>query len=159
MFWKKRRPPEDLQEEIAAHLAHEADDIRARRACADPEGVARRAFGNITALKEASYEHWHWMWLDHLILDLRLAVRQMKKRPGFSLTVILTLAVGIGANSAIFSVIQAEQYLLPDGVYRQRSFVQQRFQDPEIAEPQAHGLDATVCLGFQRLGCLPQQQP
>lgn len=107
MFGKKRRSPQDLREEIASHLAHEADDFRDRGGCADPEASARRAFGNITALEEASYERRHCVWLDHLVLDLRQAVRQLKKRPAFSLMVILTLALGIGANSAIFSVIRA----------------------------------------------------
>lgn len=107
MFGKNRRSPEDLREEIASHLAHEADDVRDRGRCADPESAARRAFGNITALEEASYEHGHWMWFDHLLLDLRQSVRQLKNRPGFSVMVIVTLALGIGANSAIFSVIRA----------------------------------------------------
>ncbi len=107
MFWKKRRSPEDLREEIASHLAHQADDIRDRGKCPDPQAAARRAFGNITALEEASYEHRHWMWLDHLRLDFRQAVRQLKKRPGFSVMVVLILALGVGANSAIFSVIRA----------------------------------------------------
>ncbi|HZQ51089.1 MAG TPA: ABC transporter permease [Bryobacteraceae bacterium] len=107
MFWKKRRSAEDLREEIASHLAHQVDELRDRGRCADPEAAARRAFGNITAFEEASYERRHWMWLDHLVLDLRQAVHQLKKRPGFSVMVVLTLALGIGANSAIFSVIRA----------------------------------------------------
>ncbi len=107
MFGKKRRSPEDLRAEIDSHLAHQADDIRDRGRCGDPEAAARRAFGNITVLEEASYERRRWMWLDHLRLDLQQAVRQLRKRPGFSAMVILTLALGIGANSAIFSVVRA----------------------------------------------------
>ncbi len=107
MFRKKRRCPEDLREEIASHLAHQADDLRDFGGCADPESAARRVFGNVTAVEEASYEHQHWMWFDHLKRDLRQSFRQSKRRPGFSAMVVLTLALGIGANSAIFSVIQA----------------------------------------------------
>lgn len=107
MFGKRRRSPEDFREEIASHLAHEADDMRDRTKCADPEAAARRAFGNITMLEETSYERRHWMWFDHLRIDLRQAARQVKKRPGFSVMVILILGLGIGANSAIFSVIRA----------------------------------------------------
>ena len=61
----------------------------------------------MTIILEARYEYERWMWFDHLTRDLRQAVRQMKNRPGFSAIVILTLALGIGANSAIFSVVQA----------------------------------------------------
>ncbi len=107
MFRKKRRSPEDFKQEIASHLAHEADAMRDRGKCADPDAAARRAFGNITALEETRYERRHWMWFDHLRIDFRLAVRQLHKRPGFSAMVILMLALGIGANSAIFSVIRA----------------------------------------------------
>lgn len=107
MFRKKKRSLEDFRAEIDSHLAHQAEQIRDTKRDADPEGAARRLFGNVTAVEEARYECEHWMWLDHLSRDLRLAARQMKNRPGFSLMVILTLALGIGANSAIFSIVQA----------------------------------------------------
>ncbi len=107
MFWRKKRSIEDLSEEIESHLAHEADQIRDTRSSADPEGAARRGFGNVTAAKEAWYEYMHWRFFDHLTRDLRQAVRQTRSRPGFSAVVILTLALGIGANSAIFSIVQA----------------------------------------------------
>jgi predicted permease len=107
MFRKKRRSPEDFKEEIASHLAHESDDLRDRGKCSDPEAAARRAFGNITAIEEKSYERRHWMWIDHLKMDLRQAFRQLRKRPGFSAMIILILGLGIGANSSIFSVIRA----------------------------------------------------
>src|SRR5579872_402004 len=107
MFWRKRRSFEDFQAEIEAHLALEADDIRDSQARADSEGAARRAFGNITAVQERWYEHSRWMFFDHLMRELRQGVRQIRQRPGFSLFVILTLAVGIGANSTIFSIVDA----------------------------------------------------
>ena len=107
MFGNKRRSPEDIKEEIASHLAHEADDRRDRGKCADPEAAARRAFGNIGLVEEKIYERQHWTWFDHLRMDLRQAVRQVRNRPGFSVVVILTLALGIGTNSAIFSVVRA----------------------------------------------------
>ncbi len=107
MFGKRRRSPEDFKQEIASHLAHEADDVRDTSRCTDPEAAARRAFGNITKLEETRYERRHWMWFDHLRIDCRQAVRQLKKRPGFSALLILILGLGIGANSAIFSVIRA----------------------------------------------------
>jgi hypothetical protein len=107
MLWRKKRSVEDFKEEIDSHLAHEADQIRDTGRCADPEAAARRAFGNVTGAQEACYEHRHWMFFDHLTRDLRQAVRQLKNRPGFCAVVILTLALGIGANSAIFSIVHA----------------------------------------------------
>jgi predicted permease len=107
MFGKKRRSREDFKEEIASHLAHLADDLRDRGRCSDPEQAARRTFGNVTKLEEKSYERLHRMWLDHLRADLRQAVRQLKKRPGYSAMIVLILALGIGVNSSIFGVIRA----------------------------------------------------
>jgi predicted permease len=108
MFWrKKKRSFEDFRAEIESLLALEADEIRDTKASADPDGAARKMFGNITAVQERWYEHGRWMFFDHLGRELRHGLRQIKRRPGFSLFVILTLAMGIGANSAIFSIVQA----------------------------------------------------
>ncbi len=132
MLWrkKKRRSLEDLKEEIESHLAHEADRLRDFGASPDPETAARRAFGNVASVQEAHYEHHHWMFFDHLKRDLRQAVRQAISRPAFSAVVILTLALGIGANSAIFGVIQA--VLLRPLPYRDPSRLAMLFSgDPE----------------------------
>lgn len=107
MFGRKRRSAEDFEREIASHLAHEADDLRSTGKCPDPQAAARRAFGNITALQETSYERSRWLWMDHVRLDLRHSVRQLTKKPGFSAMLILTLALGIGASSGVFSVLRA----------------------------------------------------
>ena len=107
MFWRKRRSLEDFQAEIESHLALEADEVRDTAPCADPDAAARRSFGNLTAAEESWSEHGRWMFLDHLGRELRHGLRQIKRRPGFCLFVILTLGMGIGANSAIFSVVRA----------------------------------------------------
>ena len=104
---RRKRPLEDFQAEIESHLALEADALCETNPASDSEAAARRAFGNIAAIQERWYEHGRLMFLDHLARDLRLGARQIRRRPGFSLFVILTLAVGIAANSAIFSVVDA----------------------------------------------------
>ncbi len=81
---------------------------RSLRRAATPEEAARearRAFGNITLARERSVEVWQWRWLENLWADLRFALHQLRKSPGYTLTAILTLAIGIGANAAIFTLI------------------------------------------------------
>jgi predicted permease len=107
MRWRKKRSFEDFQEEIESHLAIQADEIRDTEPCGDLDAAARRAFGNVTTTQERWYEHRYWMFFDYLSRDMRQALRQMKRRPGFCMVVILTLALGIGANSAIFSIVEA----------------------------------------------------
>jgi predicted permease len=107
MFWRKRRPLSDFEEEIQSHLAHEADELNSSNSVTDPETQARRSFGNPTALKEAFYEHGRWLLWDQFSRDLRHSLRLFWRRPAFTAVVVLTLAVGIGATLAIFSVINA----------------------------------------------------
>ncbi len=107
-FRRKKRSADDLAEEIKSHLALEADQVRDEKgANADVDGLARQAFGNVTSVQEAFYEHGRWLLGDQLSRDFRQAFRLMRSQPGFSAVVILTLAVGIGATTAIFSLINA----------------------------------------------------
>jgi predicted permease len=133
MFWRRRRPLSDFEAEIESHLAHEADQLRESNASPDPEADARRSFGNPTTVKEAFYEHGRWQLWDQFSRDLRHSLRLLWRRPAFTAVVVLTLAVGIGATLAIFSVIDA--VLLRPLPYRDPSRLAMLW-----AEDSAHGL-------------------
>ena len=108
MFRRPKRPQEDFNEEIRSHLELEGDDLKEEGIGAEEaRHAARRAFGNVAAVQERYYERTRWLWWDHLMQDAHYALRTLYQSPVFTVASIVTLALGIGATVAIFSVVRA----------------------------------------------------
>src|SRR5258708_18279114 len=127
MWTWHRRTGEDFREEIRANIALEMDRFLAEGM--DPEeakAAALRAFGSVTRAQERFHESRRVMWMDDLLRDVRYALRTLSRARGFTTVAVLTLALGIGVNTALFSVVR--QVLLKT-----------------LPVPHPHGLVQTQC--------------
>src|SRR6266496_358911 len=109
MWWKHRRRKEDeLREELQFHLSKEADERQADGLTEDQaRWAARRDLGNVTLLQEDTRTLWSWILLEQLAQDIRYGLRTMAANKTFSAMAILSLALGIGANTAVYSFMDS----------------------------------------------------
>ncbi len=101
---RRRRIYDDLSSEMQAHLEERIDDLVAQgMSHDDASAAARRAFGNVTRLTEEARDPWQWPMIESFLMDLRFALRQLRRSPAFTTIIVLTLAVGIASTTTVFS--------------------------------------------------------
>src|SRR5260370_5316418 len=107
-WWKRKEREQDLERELRAHMELEAEEKE--DSGLTPEQAryaAQRAFGKRNWVKEEVREMWGWSSMERFWQDLKYAARTMRRNRGFAITAVLSLALGVGANAAIFALIDA----------------------------------------------------
>jgi predicted permease len=108
-IFRRRSLYEELGEEVREHIEEKTEQLMRLEGLSRVEArqAALRAFGNPALVETRSREVWQWPRLESVLADLKLALRRLRKAPGFGITVLLTLAIGIGANTAVFTVVDS----------------------------------------------------
>ncbi|HEU5452201.1 MAG TPA: ABC transporter permease, partial [Terriglobales bacterium] len=128
-LFRRRGLDRDLDDEMAFHLAMREQRLR-DDGIVHARATARRNFGNVAIITEETRMAWTFRWLEHLAQDVRYALRSLRKSPALAAVVVLSLALGIGANTAIFSLIDSLMLrMLPVEKPRELLQVQRRSGD------------------------------
>ena len=107
-FWRRKKFESDMDVELGFHIDAYVDDlVRSGIDRSEAERRARLEFGALEATKDECRQAWGLQWMDELRADLRLTFRTLRRNPGFAAVAILSLALGIGANTAIFGLMDA----------------------------------------------------
>jgi predicted permease len=108
MLFHRGRAAERLDEELRFHLEQQiAENVAAGMSPEEARHAALREFGNPAALRDQARETWNWNGVELMLRDMRIAVRTLLRAPGFALTAILVMGLGIGANIALFTVVHS----------------------------------------------------
>jgi putative ABC transport system permease protein len=142
----RKRSDADFRAEIEAHV-----ELEAARLCEqgmsedDARSAARRAFGSLTAAQERFYERNRWLWLDSVRQDLRLGIRLLAKTPSWTVVLVLTAALGIGASVAMFSVVYATWLKpLPYGNPHELYWINQSHKNTSTSPPTSGTRDSAT---------------
>ena len=103
-WWKSRR--EQLEDEIQTHIDFEIqENLESGMSPKEARQAAMLKFGNVLLTQERAHEIWGWVWFERLLQDLRYALRGLKNAPGYAMTVVLTLALGLGSVTTMLAIV------------------------------------------------------